>query len=199
VSHLAATLDLLNLMTYDFVGSWTDVSGHHAQLRSPSGGDTVYPTLRKCGITGVDHLLERGFPAGKIALGIPAYARGFVGARGPGHPFKKSVEVDYRDMREEWVRGARVDREVVAASWAGEGVAGAEDAGKKEGEKRSVGPEAMREVGFLSFDVPETVRAKAEFVVQRGLAGLFYWTGSGDREGGESLVRAGWESLTKRG
>ncbi|KAI2778726.1 glycoside hydrolase family 18 protein [Daldinia loculata] len=168
-------LDSLNLMGYDFNGPWTDVSGHHAQLLpQPGSQEHVYPALRHSCHRGVEYLESRGFPVHKIVLGVPVYARSFAGARGVGHPFKSAGEIDYNDLPREWIRNATVDHHVVAASYV-------DRAGK----------------GFVSFDVPETVRRKAEYVRRKGLAGLFYWTGVGDVKGPESLVRAGYEELSR--
>jgi chitinase len=47
----------------------------------------------------------------------------------------------------------------------------------------------------VSFDVPATVRIKARYVREMGLGGLFYWTGTGDRAGEESLIAVGYEEL----
>ncbi|KAF5020365.1 hypothetical protein F66182_7614 [Fusarium sp. NRRL 66182] len=171
---VASVLDFLNLMGYDFTGGWTDVCGHHAQLLPQSDNlDEVYPTLRKSCQRGVDYLISNGFPSRKIVLGIPVYARYFGQARGPGHPFQGAGEIDYCHLPDEWVVGARVDKDVAAASFV--------DAG---GDK-----------GFVSFDVPSTVCIKARYAKALGLAGLFYWTGAGDRTGCESLVAAGWNEL----
>ena len=67
-------------MAYDFAGSWSNKSGHHAQLfpnapHEPSGS------------TAVDYLIRRGFPPKKILLGVPVYGRSFLGAIGPGQTF----------------------------------------------------------------------------------------------------------------
>ncbi|KAM0414212.1 hypothetical protein ACHAPD_007457 [Fusarium lateritium] len=171
VAHL---LDFLNLMGYDFTGGWTDVCGHHAQLLPPSRNlNEVYPTLRKSCQRGVDFLIANGFPRHKIVLGIPVYARYFGEARGPGHPFKSSGEIDYCDLPDEWVADAKVDQSIAAASFV-----------DNKGDK-----------GFVSFDVPGTVSIKAGYAKALGLGGLFYWTGAGDRKGHESLVTAGWTTL----
>lgn len=165
-------------MAYDFCGAWTDVSGHHAQLLPPGGPganpDDVYPTLRQSAHAGVAYLLERGFPREKLVLGVPAYARFFGAARAAGHPFEGSGEMDYCELPAGWVGDACVE----------EGCATAHYVDREDGGK-----------GFVSFDVPATVRAKARYVKDMGLAGLFYWTGSGDRQGEESLVAAGWSEL----
>ena len=49
--------------------------------------------------------------------------------------------------------------------------------------------------GFTTYDNPETVRLKAEFVKQRGLGGTFFWTGTGDAQGTRSLVETANKSL----
>lgn len=167
-------LDFLNLMSYDFAGEWTDVSGHHAQLLPPSQNlDEVYPALRSSAHGGVDYLLAHGFPSRKIALGIPVYARYFAQARGPGYPFEASGEMDYCDLPERWVQEAHIEDVKATASFVDD-----------EGDK-----------GFVSFDVPSTVQTKARYAKSMGLGGLFYWTGAGDRTEGESLVASGWREL----
>lgn len=170
----ANLLDFLNLMGYDFTGAWTDVSGHHAQLLPPSRNlNEVYPTLRKSCQGGVDYVLSHGFPSHKVILGVPVYARYFGQARAPGHPFKGAGEMEYCDLPDQWVRGAQVDEGVAAASFV-----------DREGDK-----------GFVSFDVPKTVRMKARYAKAMRLGGLFYWHGAGDRSGGESLVATGRHEL----
>ncbi|KAK7408084.1 hypothetical protein QQX98_009739 [Neonectria punicea] len=171
---VANLLDFLNLMAYDFAGGWGDVSGHHAQLLPPSRNlNEVYPSLRASAHGGVDYLLAHGFPSRKIVLGVPAYARYFGQARGPGHPFQGSGEMEYCDLPEQWVREAHVHESAATACFV-----------DGEGDK-----------GFVSFDVPSTVRSKARYSKSMGLGGLFYWHGAGDRTGGESLVTAGWSEL----
>ncbi|KAI1134890.1 glycoside hydrolase family 18 protein [Hypoxylon sp. FL0543] len=171
-------LDTLHLMGYDFYGSWTQVSGHHAQLlTSPGAENSVNPDQSHSCNRGVDYLLSHGFPKHKIALGIPAYARTFAGAQDVGQPFNSASEIDYNDMPCQWIHAAKVDQTVVAASYVDDS------------------PDGRR---FVSFDVPETVKLKAEYVKKMHLGGLFYWTGVGDVKGPESLVRAGYESLNKK-
>ncbi|KAI1075468.1 glycoside hydrolase superfamily [Whalleya microplaca] len=166
----APLLDAVNLMAYDFHGPWTETCGHAAQLYPPVD-DGARVRSPSSGHRGVEYLIANGVPPCKIVLGVPVYARGFKGAGGVGHAFGETEELEYGELPTECISDARVDREAVAASHV-------------HGER-----------GFVSFDVPETVRWKAEYVRRSGLGGLFYWTGVGDCEGPESLVRAGYEAL----
>lgn len=175
VAAAADLLDALNLMGYDFHGGWTETCGHHAQLLPGGGDDDDGCAPRASCHAGVEYLIARGFPAAKIVLGVPVYGRSFRGAGGPGEPFAEAGEIDYNELPREWIQDAVVDEAVGAASY--------------------VDPNAEDGRGFVSFDVPATVRHKADYVRAQGLGGLFYWTGVGDHDGPESLVRAGWEGL----
>ena len=176
LAEACRTLDLINLMAYDFTGTWTSVCGHHAQLRAPTGPyGRLHQDLMSSGCRGVDYVRSRGVPCRSIVLGVPAYARYFAGAQGHGVAFESSGvgEMDYCDVPDEWIAEADVDDAAAAASVV-----------DVEGGK-----------GFVSFDVPRTVAAKARYARATGLAGLFYWTGAGDRPGDESLVWAGYTAL----
>ncbi len=62
---LAASLDWINVMTYDYHGSWSSVSGMNAPL------DKVDATLQR--------YLEVGIPPSKLTLGLPFYGKGWAG------------------------------------------------------------------------------------------------------------------------
>lgn len=175
-------LDGLNLMSYDFAGSWTEVAGHHAQLLAPCAGGPVmeehHPILRTSAHAGVEYVVSRGFPREKLVFGVPAYARTFAGARAVGQPFGEAAEIDYVDLPTGWIHGATVDEETGAAWYL-------DEEGDGEGEPK----------GLVSFDVPQTVRRKGAYARLLGLGGLFYWTGAGDVVGPESLVKAGYDGL----
>ncbi|KAH7308105.1 glycoside hydrolase superfamily [Stachybotrys elegans] len=170
----SSLLDFLNLMAYDMTGGWTEVSGHHAQLLPPVGDiQEVHPVLRRSCSQAVEYIVSHGFSNNKLILGIPTYARFFPRARGAGHPFHDAGEMDYCDIDESWVCSARVDESVAAASFL----------------------DPCGEKGFISFDVPATVQMKARYAKAMALGGLFYWTGTGDRTGEQSLVAVGYNEL----
>ncbi|KAL3425342.1 glycosyl hydrolase family 18 protein [Phlyctema vagabunda] len=161
-------LDLINLMAYDFAGSWSEKSGHHAQLYARHHGEPS-------GSSAVDYVVSTGFPASKILLGVPVYGRSFLNASGPhqnytgngGEEGTFEYKVLPRSGTQEFVDASAV------AAWCSGG-----------------------DGGFVSYDNPETVRMKARYVKQQRLGGLFYWTGTADTPPGQrSLVKAGFQAL----
>lgn len=154
-------MDHINLMTYDFAGSWTDgQSGHQAQLYAPTKPHNAFA---KRSIAGAVQYLttDRGIDPSRIVVGIPAYGRAFVGVGGPGEYFTRcGGEADgtyeYRALP---LDGAseHVDHAACAVSCKG-------------------GPNSE----WVTYDNPQTVTTKTKYAIANGLAGVFFWTGSFD-------------------
>ncbi|MBC7861705.1 MAG: T9SS type A sorting domain-containing protein [Bacteroidia bacterium] len=68
-------LDMMNLMTYDFFGSWDAVSNHNAPLHSPLQGDPSF------NVDSAFVMLTQVYnvPASKINIGIAFYGRSVTG------------------------------------------------------------------------------------------------------------------------
>jgi chitinase len=104
-------------------------------------------------------MVRQGVPAHKIVLGVPAYGRSFTGTQGVGHSFSgQAGEEGTFEYRELPRPGAteHIDESIGAAYCIG------------------------GDGGFVTYDTPQTVRMKANYVRQNSLGGLFYWTGTGD-------------------
>ncbi|XP_074580124.1 LOW QUALITY PROTEIN: nod factor hydrolase protein 1-like [Curcuma longa] len=68
VSQMAAALDWVNLMCYDFRGSWdTSATGEHAAWYDPNSNIS--------GSYGVDSWVAAGMPRRQVVLGMPLYGR----------------------------------------------------------------------------------------------------------------------------
>jgi len=77
VAGMAAPLDWVNVMAYDFHGPWetTGPANHHAQLwKSPCDGDGA-----DWGARAIEYYLAKGVPASKLLLGVPFYGHGWKG------------------------------------------------------------------------------------------------------------------------
>ncbi|ROV89173.1 hypothetical protein VSDG_08839 [Cytospora chrysosperma] len=168
----AEYLDLLNLVAYDFYGPWSSRSGHHAQLYPSSKDDSTSVSST------VSYLLSQGFPAQKTLLGIPLFGRSFVAVPGPGHRSKGSAPgsngdgtFDYSQLPRRGTKEQLDKRACAAFCVGGDG-------------------------GFVSYDNPDTVKQKAAFCRQKGLGGMFYWTGPADaKDSKRSLVATGFRAL----
>ena len=146
----AEYLDYINLMAYNFFGPWSPISGHHAQLYAMNKEETS-------GSFGVAYLMSHGFPANKILLGIPTHGRSFLNAAGPGQRFQggggEQGAFEYNQLPLPGTREAIDKRHVAAQCIGGDG-------------------------GFVTYDNAETVKTKAGFCKQKGLAVCFTrWAG----------------------
>ena len=86
-AFLLETMDWVNVMTYDFTGDWTNYAGHHSPLSASSKQPGGSPRS-----IGADHEVpveERALPAGRLAVGIPLYGRGF----GVSAPYQSTKDV----------------------------------------------------------------------------------------------------------
>ena len=73
VVNIVPHLDFINVMSYDYHGSWDARTGHNSPLFADQDGDrelTVDYTVRL--------FLTLGVPAEKLILGIPYYGRSFT-------------------------------------------------------------------------------------------------------------------------
>lgn len=158
-------------MTYDFLGGWGQQTGHltnlHATDRSWWGmGADVF----------LEQMLKLGIPADKLVMGAAFYGRGWEGTK----DFDGKLPMG--DLTSD--KGASF----------GTGEPGyfmywdlMENYGKKQGYQ--YGYDAQSEAPFLwnpdkkvfiSFDDERSIKAKAQWVKEKGLAGIFAWELTGD-------------------
>lgn len=158
LGEIHKSLDWINLMAYDFHGAWDKNTGHNA----PLAGDAK-PSISQS----VDAYLAAGVPANKLVLGMPTYGRGWKGApqsaagraaQGPADAAPCTAEAGYFASYE------------IADIIADEGLS------VQRAEHARV-PFAHSEASNLwfSYDDEASIGAKAQYVVDRGLAGAMFW------------------------
>jgi chitinase len=175
---LLSTMDWVNVMTYDMAGDWTDYAGHHAPLhaspRQPGQPNSCEATIQ--------HLLDRGMPPERLALGIPLYGRGFAGAE-PYGPAKKPAPGARQP-------GGNYNRLVALQN---------EHGWKKIRDEQTkvpwlIGPDGN---GVIGFDDPESVALKTRWAMSLELRGVFFWEIAADRlpDGSNPLQKASRTAL----
>jgi chitinase len=158
MDKVQASVDFVNLMTYDFreAGGSTE-AGHHANL-FPSPGDPRHISADRS----VNEFLAAGVPAGKLVLGVPFYGHAWGdvkpendGLFQPGKPPRPHIETHYGNLV------AKVDRDGFVRHWD----AAAQAPFLWNAERRI----------FISYEDPESLRAKSRYILDRHLAGAMFW------------------------
>jgi len=158
---VAVLLDQLNIMTYDFHGPWDQRSNHNSPLYPSSGADTAL-----CVDAAFTLYHNRyGVPGAKINLGVPFYGQTFTQCtalntphRGadtvhfsPGGAFYYDIVRHMSAFTRHWDDQAKVPY-LVSPAW---------DL-------------------FVSYDDEQSVKAKAQYVVDHNAGGVIVWEITGD-------------------
>lgn len=163
-------LDWINIMTYDFFGPWSDITGHHTGLYRSDNPDAP----DRSSAASVQRHLDEGIPADKLVLGVAFYGRGWTGVNpeqnGLHQPYERATgSYAYSVLKDEYI-----DQRGFERMW--------DDAAKA--------PYlwSADSTTFITYDDPESLQHKAEFVRARGLGGVMFWEHAHDRD--EELLRA---------
>ncbi|PQJ35483.1 chitinase [Salinibacter sp. 10B] len=154
-------LDYVHLMTYDFHGSWTSHTGHHANLYPPATPDTMQLSAAHT----VTQFIKAGVPARKLVLGVPFYGRGWAGVT----PTNKGLYQSYEASR----GGYPYDTLASLAK---------QEAFVRRWDSTAQAPTLWNADSSLliTYETPASLRAKTHFVKSRGLAGIMYWEHNSD-------------------
>jgi chitinase len=175
LAELGQVLDHINLMAYDYAGSWETNSGHQANLYPSTSNPASTPFST---VAAVDAYLAGGVPASKLILGLPIYGRAFVGTDGPGKPFtgvgQGSWEAGIWDYKVLPQSGATVKYD------------------EESGATYSYDPSSKT---LISFDTPDMIREKVEYAKGLSLGGSMFWEASADKVGADSLISTAVDSM----
>ncbi|KAJ3484930.1 hypothetical protein NLJ89_g11943 [Agrocybe chaxingu] len=151
VPQMNAAMDFWNLMAYDYAGSWLTFSDNQANLYG--GSRTGFNTD-----SAVRYYTGAGAPASKIVMGMPLYGRAFQNTNGLGQPYSGigpgTIEAGVYSYKALPLAGAQIFENTTDVS------SYSYDSAKRE---------------LVSYDTPNIVRLKAQYVNSKGLAGSMFW------------------------
>ncbi|GAA4858703.1 glycosyl hydrolase family 18 protein [Luteimonas vadosa] len=167
------SVDFINVMTYDFHGSWESSTNFHSALFNADGDPSQGDARLYNSHDAIQAFLDRGVPSQKLLLGMASYGRGWTnvssqnnGLFQAGIPAAGSLQPGIESYRVLSARGYPMYSSPSArARWAFDGKT------------------------FWSYDDPTTIADKMAYVRAQGLGGAFLWDFSGDDAQG-SLVSA---------
>ncbi|MER5494556.1 glycoside hydrolase family 18 protein [Streptomyces sp. NPDC002490] len=169
VKKLMRDFDFVNLQGYDFHVSGEKTTNQQSALYAPNDF-SVHQT--------VNDWLRRGAPAHKLVVGMPFYGQGWTGVSGGGNgmrqpntgPAPATHQAGYEDYK-------------VLKKLADSG------AYTVHRDRKNGHAWLFDGTSLWTYDDPKVLRAKAEYVVDRGLGGAMVWSLDGDTADGE-LIRA---------
>ncbi|KAE9964969.1 hypothetical protein EG328_010059 [Venturia inaequalis] len=172
-------MDFVNLMAYDYSGSWDNHTGHNANLY-PSKKNSISTPFNTA--QAVDFYLDNAIPSEKLVLGMPLYGRGFLHTqKTPGKAYGNmsagSWEAgvwDYKVLPRPGNPQLFHDASI-GASWTYDNSTGE----------------------FVSYDTPRIATQKAKFIRDGDLGGAMWWETSYDKNGNESLISTVRNELMK--
>lgn len=178
--QIARTLDWINVMTYDFAGSWSSTTGHNAPLYASSFDPAKTKSAQAYnGHAATQAYIAAGVPPEKIVFGVPFYGRGwkqvshvnnglFQKFNGVPQGTRGGGAFDYRDLKKNYLPTfTRFWDDAAQVPWL---------------------YDPATQV-MISYDDPESLARKAEYVRANKLGGVMIWEISTDDEQG-SLIKA---------
>ncbi|CAG8596736.1 691_t:CDS:2 [Funneliformis mosseae] len=163
-------LDIFYLMAYDFRGSWSSKTGHQSNLYG------VDLSTDKA----VRYYIDQGVDNDKIVIGMPMYGRAFQNTNGLDSPYNGIGEgtweqgvYDYKTLPRTGSIEYFDDKKVACYGYC---------ASKKE---------------FITYDNPQVVYQKTDYIKRNDLRGVMFWEISGDfpTSNERSLLLAAYHGL----
>jgi chitinase len=165
MDRLHVYLDWINVMSYDFFNSLTPTTGHHAGLYASA---FAAPGDRNADAS-IEQHLAAGIPPQKLVLGVAFYGRGFAGVR----PLHHGVNQPYERFEAAHPYAELVEKFIDRGGFVREWDAKAQAPFLWNAQTRA----------FITYEDPQSIAIKAEYVRTHQLGGIMFWELSQDSRG----------------
>ncbi len=171
VGSIHQYLDFINLMTYDFHGTWENTTNFNSPLYPATGDPAAGQKLTTD--EAVTTWLQGGTPPNKLVVGVPFYGKGWQGVgsannglwQASGGAAPGTYEPGSEDYKVLKTKGyPRFFQSQAQAAWLYSGGI------------------------FWTYDDPPVMTAKMNYIKSKGLGGVMFWELSGDTSNGELIT-----------
>ena len=174
MEKVAAICNYVQLMTYDMRSGFQMEAGHHTNLFT-SSGDRLNGSVK----SSVDAFHAAGVPKEKIVIGAAFYSRRWDGLPDVNHGLFQQAETvgqygaGYTRLTEEYI-----NKNGFVRYWDDEAKA----------------PFLFNGSSLISYDDPESIRLKCEYLKAEGLKGIMYWDHGSDPS--RALLGSMWNAIS---
>ncbi|MBE6034753.1 glycoside hydrolase family 18 protein [Aminipila sp.] len=160
IKKISAYLDYVNIMTYDLHGTWDAYTDFHAPLYSNSDPSPQYKSSID---SSINAWLNASFPSDKLILGIPFY--GYI---------YQSVSRSNSGLYQTYTSANSISYRVIAGKYL-----------NKPGcvryfHSQSLVPWIYNGSTFISYEDPQSIALKADYIREKNLGGAMIWELSQD-------------------
>ncbi|KAF5292852.1 hypothetical protein FQR65_LT11104 [Abscondita terminalis] len=169
VPRLMKYLDWMNILSYDYHSAFEPSVNHHSPLYGlEEASEYNYDAELNINHT-IAHYLEAGAEPDKLVLGIPTYGRSYTlfnpEAAQIGDPADGPGEMGDATRENGYLAYYEICEKLKEGGWTVENP-----------NKNAMGPYAYKENQWVGYDDLDIVRKKSEFVVERNLGGIMFWS-----------------------
>lgn len=160
MDKVARILDYVQLMTYDMRSGFCRQAGHHTSLKPSEGDDSGRDT-----VSAVELFHSAGVPYDKIVIGAAFYSRHWTGVPATNNGLLQPAQSlgnygpGYSELVEKYI-----DKRGWTRYW----------------DERAQAPYLFNGSEFISYDDPDSLRAKCEYLKEKRLLGIMYWEHGSD-------------------
>ncbi|KAH9462456.1 hypothetical protein MJO28_002772 [Puccinia striiformis f. sp. tritici] len=169
LKEMSKYLSFINLMAYDYAGSWDTMAGHQANLHLTNSSAVNQGNFSTA--AAVDYYISQSVPASNLVIGMPLYGRSFLNTKGIGQAYnglgQGNWEPGIYDYKTIPMENAKLVEDMKAVG------AYTYNPSNKE---------------LITFDTPNTVRRKVSYIQKHGLGGVMWWESSGDKQNSDGAL-----------
>jgi chitinase len=156
-------LDYINLMSYDFDGTYDNMAAHHSNLFSPPNMPYIY-SADVC----IQNLKKVGVHPSKIVMGLPFYGKGKIVESSENNGLYQIPAGRFRGGGYTYLKDSLVDRNGFVRYW----------------DEASRAPYLFNadKKALIVYDDERSVKIKCDYIKKHKLAGAMFWEYFSDKK-----------------